>query len=70
VIDYYEGAPEPSGEPVFYLDVRPAIDGPRGAAERTIRWGTDVWWRASGGTVRELKKAEQARKKLEEETRA
>jgi len=70
VIDYYEGAPEPSGEPVFYLDVRPAIDGPRSAAERTIRWGTDVWWRASGGVVRELKKVEQERKKAEEEKRA
>ncbi|KAH9877426.1 hypothetical protein IAQ61_002792 [Plenodomus lingam] len=44
VIDYYEGAPEPTGEPVFYLDVRPAVDGPRSAAERTIRWGTDVWY--------------------------
>lgn len=47
VIDYYEGAPEPTGEPVFFLDVRPAIDGPRSAAERTIRWGTDVWYVSS-----------------------
>ncbi|PSN71853.1 cytochrome c and c1 heme-lyase [Corynespora cassiicola Philippines] len=67
VIDYYEGAPEPTGEPVFYLDVRPAVDGPRSAAERMVRWGTDVWWRASGGVVREVKKAEEARKKREEE---
>lgn len=43
VIDYYEGAPEPTGEPVFFLDVRPAIDGPRSAAERVIRYSTDVW---------------------------
>lgn len=43
VIDYYEGEPEPTGEPVFFLDVRPAVDGPRSAAERTIRWGTEVW---------------------------
>ncbi|KAM3421058.1 Holocytochrome c-type synthase [Cercospora zeina] len=53
VIDYYSGPPEPTGEPVFYLDVRPAVDGPTSAAERLMRWGGDVWWRASGGVVRE-----------------
>lgn len=53
VIDYYSGPPEPTGEPVFYLDVRPAVDGPTAAAERLLRWGGDVWWRASGGSVRE-----------------
>ncbi|KAF2718149.1 hypothetical protein K431DRAFT_287887 [Polychaeton citri CBS 116435] len=53
VIDYYSGPPEPTGEPVFYLDVRPAIDGPTAACERLLRWGGDVWWRASGGSVRE-----------------
>lgn len=53
VIDYYSGPPEPTGEPVFFLDVRPAVDGPRDAAERLLRWGGDVWWRASGGSVRE-----------------
>ncbi|KAL5114441.1 holocytochrome c synthase [Pleosporales sp. CAS-2024a] len=67
VIDYYEGAPEPTGEPVFYLDVRPAIDGPRSAAERMIRWGTDVFWKASGGEARMMKKVEEARKAAEEE---
>jgi cytochrome c heme-lyase len=61
VIDYYSGPPEPTGEPVFYLDVRPAIDGPTGAAERMVRWGTDVWWRASGGSVREELAREKAR---------
>ncbi|KAH8902197.1 hypothetical protein BR93DRAFT_887674 [Coniochaeta sp. PMI_546] len=55
VIDYYSGEPEPTGEPVFYLDVRPALT-PSGAAERLLRWGGDVWWRASGGEVREQKK--------------
>ncbi|KAF1959668.1 hypothetical protein CC80DRAFT_439631 [Byssothecium circinans] len=70
VIDYYEGEPEASGEPVFYLDVRPAIDGPRGAAERAVRWGTDVWWRASGGVVREVRKMEEERKKRETEMQA
>lgn len=52
VIDYYSGEPEPTGEPVFYLDVRPALT-PTGAAERLIRWGGDVWYRASGAQVRE-----------------
>ncbi|KAL9094783.1 MAG: hypothetical protein Q9165_003054 [Trypethelium subeluteriae] len=53
VIDYYSGPPEETGEPVFFLDVRPAVDGPTSAAERAIRWGGDMWWRASGGRVRE-----------------
>lgn len=56
IIDYYSGEPEPTGEPVFFLDVRPAFT-PIGAAERFIRWGTDVWWRASGGVVREAEQA-------------
>ncbi|KAJ5096236.1 cytochrome C1 heme lyase [Penicillium alfredii] len=53
VIDYYSGPPEPTGEPVFYLDIRPALDSPTAAIERLVRWGGDVWWRASGGAVRE-----------------
>lgn len=52
VIDYYSGEPEPTGEPVFYLDVRPAAT-PLGTAERIIRWGSDVWWKAIGGDKRE-----------------
>lgn len=52
VIDYYSGPPEPTGEPVFYLDIRPALDTPTAAVERLMRWGGDVWWRASGGAVR------------------
>jgi cytochrome c heme-lyase len=67
VIDYYEGEPEPTGEPVFFLDVRPAVDGPTSAAERLIRSGTDVWWKASGGVARELRKLEEAKKKKDEE---
>jgi len=53
VIDYYSAPPEPTGEPVFYLDVRPAIDGPTAAAERLMRWGGDVWHKASGAKARE-----------------
>jgi cytochrome c heme-lyase len=52
VIDYYSAPPEPTGEPVFYLDIRPALDRPGAAAERMIRWGRDIWWRASGGAAR------------------
>ncbi|KAI1110416.1 cytochrome c/c1 heme-lyase [Nemania sp. NC0429] len=59
VIDYYSGEPEPTGEPVFYLDVRPAIT-PTAAAERALRWGCDVWWRASGGDAREKARQEAA----------
>ncbi|MCJ1346487.1 holocytochrome c synthase [Peltigera leucophlebia] len=53
VIDYYSAPPEPTGEPVFYLDVRPAVDGPTAAAERMMRWGGNVWHRASGARARE-----------------
>lgn len=53
VIDYYSGPPEPTGEPVFYLDVRPAVDTPSAAIERLFRWSGDVWYRASGASVRE-----------------
>ncbi|KNG80807.1 cytochrome c heme lyase [Aspergillus nomiae NRRL 13137] len=53
VIDYYSGPPEPTGEPVFYLDIRPALDTPTAAVERLMRWGGDVWWRATGAVVRE-----------------
>jgi cytochrome c heme-lyase len=53
VIDYYSGPTDENGEPVFYLDVRPAVDGPVSAAERAMRWGGDIWWRATGGSVRE-----------------
>ncbi|KAH8665913.1 cytochrome c/c1 heme-lyase [Tricladium varicosporioides] len=52
VIDYYSGPDDPNGEPVFYLDVRPAVT-PTQAVERMMRWGGDVWYRASGAAVRE-----------------
>ncbi|QKX54917.1 uncharacterized protein TRUGW13939_02007 [Talaromyces rugulosus] len=53
VIDYYSAPPEPTGEPVFFLDIRPAVDTPTAAVERLMRWGGDVWWKASGGAVRD-----------------
>lgn len=60
VIDYYGGGLQATGEPVFYLDIRPALDRPTDAAERFIRWGGDVWYRASGGSVREAEERERA----------
>ena len=66
VIDYYSGPPEPTGEPVFYLDVRPAVDGPTAAVERIMKWGGDVWYRGSGGAARE----EREREKQEEDGRS
>jgi cytochrome c heme-lyase len=53
VIDYYSGPPEDDGMPVFFLDVRPAIDTPSAAAARVVRWGGDVWYRGTGGEARE-----------------
>ena len=52
MIDYYSGPPDPTGESVFYLDVRPAIDRPSAPLERMLRWGGDVWYRMSGASVR------------------
>ena len=53
VIDYYSGGEEGDGQQVFYLDIRPALDTPTAVAERAMRWGGDVWYRASGGAIRE-----------------
>ncbi|KAI2628194.1 cytochrome c heme lyase [Xylaria nigripes] len=57
VIDYYSGEPEATGEPVFYLDVRPAVT-PTAAVERALRWSCDFWWKASGGDAREMEKTQ------------
>ncbi|KAI6249540.1 Holocytochrome-c synthase [Erysiphe necator] len=53
VIDYYSGPDGPNGESVFYLDVRPAIT-PLAAIERIMRWSGNLWYKASGGAVREV----------------
>jgi len=45
---------------VFYLDVRPAVDTPGAALARMMRWGGDVWWRGTGGIVREANAASAA----------
>ncbi|RDW66498.1 cytochrome c heme lyase-2 [Coleophoma cylindrospora] len=52
VIDYYSLSQPDDDEPIFSLDVRPAVT-PTAAVERMMRWGGDVWYRASGGAVRE-----------------
>jgi cytochrome c heme-lyase len=52
VIDYYSAPDDEDGNPVFSLDVRPAVT-PTAAVERMMRWGGDVWYRASGASVRE-----------------
>lgn len=64
VIDYYSGPPEPTGEPVFYLDVRPAIDRPSAILERAIRWGKPVWEKASGASVRRAMEEEKNRRRF------
>jgi cytochrome c heme-lyase len=70
VIDYYSGGlEEGSGAPVFYLDIRPAIDGPTGLGERAIRAGGDLWFRASGGAAREAFAREKAREAAQREQR-
>ncbi|RMZ81067.1 hypothetical protein DV738_g2353, partial [Chaetothyriales sp. CBS 135597] len=58
VIDYYSGGEEAGGEQVFFLDIRPALDTPTAAAERAMRWGGDLWWRASGGETREKNRSQ------------
>lgn len=52
IIDYYAGPDDPNGEPVFFLDVRPAIT-PLAAVERLVRWSGDVWHKVSGAAVRQ-----------------
>ena len=64
IIDYYSGPPSPTGESIFFLDVRPAIDRPRALFEMGIRYGGEFWWKASGAEVRE---AERRRKQMEKE---
>jgi len=63
VIDYYGGGLQASGEPVFYLDIRPALDTPTAAAERLIRWGSDVWYTATGSGIREQIKQQEMQAK-------
>lgn len=63
VIDYYGGGLQQTGEPVFYLDIRPALDSPTAATERLLRWGGDLWWRATGSGIREQLKAQAQRDK-------
>ena len=49
VIDYYEAPNDDEGEPVFSLDIRPAIDTPGAAYQRIARWTSETWHKAKGG---------------------
>ncbi|TGZ84735.1 hypothetical protein EX30DRAFT_299863, partial [Ascodesmis nigricans] len=60
VIDYYSGGEE-NGMPIFFLDVRPALDRPGLAAERLVKWGEELWQRASGSDVRQQAREEARR---------
>jgi cytochrome c heme-lyase len=43
VIDYYSAPPTPDGEPVFALDVRPALDSAQSIRERVAVGMGEVW---------------------------
>lgn len=42
VIDYYSAPPDEEGNPVFHLDVRPAVDDLKSMSER-VRVGAEDW---------------------------
>ena len=48
VIDYYEAPNDADGEPVFSLDIRPALDTPGAAYQRISRWASETWQKAKG----------------------
>ena len=43
MIDYYSAPPTPDGEPVFALDVRPALDSVQSIKERVVVGTGEVW---------------------------
>ncbi|KAF8556012.1 cytochrome c and c1 heme-lyase [Imleria badia] len=43
VIDYYSAPPTPDGEPVFALDVRPALDSVQSVKERVAVGAGEIW---------------------------
>lgn len=43
VIDYYSAPPTPDGEPVFALDVRPALDSVQSVKERVVVSTHEIW---------------------------
>lgn len=43
VIDYYSAPPMPDGEPVFSLDVRPALDSVQSIRERAVVGTSEIW---------------------------
>lgn len=51
VIDYYEAPNDAQDNPVFYLDIRPAIDTPGAAFQRISKWSQETWAKAAGRTA-------------------
>ncbi|KAG8220955.1 cytochrome c heme lyase [Butyriboletus roseoflavus] len=43
VIDYYSAPPTPDGEPVFALDIRPALDSVQSVKERIVVGTGEIW---------------------------
>jgi len=48
VIDYYSGPEDEDGNPVFVLDVRPALDSFESVSQR-IKMTWEEWGKAQGG---------------------
>ena len=48
IIDYYEAPNDENNEPVFNLDIRPALDSPAAVFERISRWSAETWEKAAG----------------------
>jgi cytochrome c heme-lyase len=65
VVAYSPSDPETTGDMLFYLDIRPAIDMPTAAVERMIRGGGDVWCKAGGAAIREREQQKWRREKVD-----
>ncbi|KAG8876657.1 holocytochrome c synthase [Tulasnella sp. 332] len=51
IIDYYSAPDDPDGNPVFSLDVRPALDSPGSIVQRVSAATADVWSSFRSGTM-------------------
>lgn len=54
MIDYYSGPEEVPGVPVFFLDVRPALDSAESLIDRAkvaVRERLEAWWGKGGAGV-------------------
>lgn len=48
MIDYYSAPATPDGEPVFALDVRPALDSVQSVKERVVVGAGEIWEELGG----------------------